>query len=94
MKYDNNRTEEEKVSASLKTLASEYGDRIEYVSGSAKEQFDLSAALIRPDGIISWASDIEPDCSELQKAVARWFVRNSGTACCIGRSERPAFTSR
>jgi 2-polyprenyl-6-methoxyphenol hydroxylase-like FAD-dependent oxidoreductase len=64
--------------ASLKTLASEYGDRMKYVSGPAKEQLGLRAVLIRPDGIIAWASDNDPDCSELQKAAARWFVCSSG----------------
>ena len=46
---------------SLKTFAGEYGDRMKYVSGRAKEQLGLSAALIRPDGIIAWASDNAPD---------------------------------
>jgi len=63
---------------SLKTLASEYGDRIKYISGPAKDQLGLSALLIRPDGMIAWASDNDPDCSVLQKAAARWFVCNSG----------------
>jgi len=63
---------------SLKTLASEYGDRIKYISGSVKDRLALSALLIRPDGIIAWASDNAPDCSELQKAADRWFVCNSG----------------
>jgi 2-polyprenyl-6-methoxyphenol hydroxylase-like FAD-dependent oxidoreductase len=63
--------------AALKTLASEYGDRMKYVSGRAKEQFCLRAALVRPDGIIAWASAIEPDCSELQKAAARWFLKET-----------------
>jgi 2-polyprenyl-6-methoxyphenol hydroxylase-like FAD-dependent oxidoreductase len=61
--------------ASLKTLASEYGDRIKYVSGRTKEQFGLSAALIRPDGFIAWASDNNPDCNELQRAAARWLMK-------------------
>jgi hypothetical protein len=61
--------------AALKTLASEYGARIKYVSGRAKEQLGLRAALIRPDGISAWASDNEPDCSEVQKTAARWFAR-------------------
>jgi hypothetical protein len=43
--------------AALNTLASEYSGRIKYVSGRAKEQLGLSAALIRPDGIIAWADD-------------------------------------
>jgi hypothetical protein len=61
--------------ASLKTLADEYGGQIKYVSGQAKERLGLSAALIRPDGMIAWASDNDPDCSELQKAAARWVVK-------------------
>ena len=57
---------------SLETLASEEDERIKYVTGRAKEALGLSAALIRPDGIVAWASDNIPDCSELQKAAARW----------------------
>jgi 2-polyprenyl-6-methoxyphenol hydroxylase-like FAD-dependent oxidoreductase len=60
--------------ASLKALAGEYGGRIKYISGSAKDRLALGAVLIRPDGIIAWASAGDPDCSELQKAAARWFV--------------------
>jgi flavin-dependent dehydrogenase len=63
--------------ASLKTLASEYGNQVKYISGRAKAQLGLSAALIRPDGIIAWAAGDNPDYSELQKAAARWFVRNA-----------------
>jgi len=63
--------------ASLKTLANEYGDRIKYVSGRAKEQFGLSVALIRPDGIIAWASENDPDYSELQNAAARWLMKEA-----------------
>ncbi|WP_183576467.1 FAD-dependent monooxygenase [Mucilaginibacter sp. X5P1] len=59
--------------ASLKTLADKYGDQMKYVSARAKEQLGLSAVLIRPDGFIAWACDSDPDCSELQKAAARWF---------------------
>ena len=64
--------------ASLKILASEYSERMKYVSGRAKEQLGLSAVLIRPDGIIAWASDKDPDCRELEKAAARWFVFSRG----------------
>jgi FAD binding domain len=64
--------------AALKTLASEYGGRIKHVSSRAREQLGLSASLIRPDGIIAWASDKDPDCGELAKAAARWFVFSPG----------------
>jgi hypothetical protein len=60
--------------ASLKTLATEYGDQIKYIPGRAKEQLGLSTVLIRPDGIIARASVNAPDYSEFQKAAARWFV--------------------
>ena len=62
---------------SLETLAGQYGGQIRYVSGSVKERLGVSAALVRPDGIIAWASDEDPDAGELQKAVDRWFVCNS-----------------
>ncbi|HEY8957315.1 FAD-dependent monooxygenase [Chitinophaga sp.] len=63
--------------SSLKTLAGEYGDQIRYVSGPAKDQLGVSAALIRPDGIIAWAAGNNTDYNELQKAADRWFTRNS-----------------
>lgn len=62
------------TNASLKTWTGEYRDRIRYISGAVKERLGVSAILIRPDGIVAWASDREPDCSELQKAAVRWFA--------------------
>ncbi len=61
--------------ASLKTWINTYGDQIVYITGHAKEQFDLSALLIRPDGIIAWVTDGTANLNELQKVTARWFVR-------------------
>ncbi|WP_083488739.1 FAD-dependent monooxygenase [Pedobacter borealis] len=58
---------------SLKKLASEY-NQIDYISTHAKEQLNLTAALIRPDGIVAWATDNVVEISEMQKAMARWFV--------------------
>jgi 2-polyprenyl-6-methoxyphenol hydroxylase-like FAD-dependent oxidoreductase len=58
---------------SLKTLAAKYGDRLKYISARAKEQFDLTAVLIRPDGSIAWASDSEPNEQALKEAAATWF---------------------
>ena len=60
--------------ASLKTLASEYVG-VKYVSRRAKEQFGLSAVLIRPDGYVAWASDSEPDETSIRQAAALWFAR-------------------
>jgi 2-polyprenyl-6-methoxyphenol hydroxylase-like FAD-dependent oxidoreductase len=60
---------------SIKTLASEYGNQIKYVFGRAKEQLGLSAVLIRPDGVVSWASNVEPNTQSIRKELALWFVR-------------------
>jgi len=59
--------------ASLATLASEFGARVKFVSGRAKEQLGLSTVLIRPDGFVAWASDSEPDGHSIRQAVALWF---------------------
>ena len=59
--------------AALQTLAGGYGDQLKYVSGRAKEQLGLCAALVRPDGFIAWASDSASLDSELGQAAARWF---------------------
>ena len=59
--------------ASLETLASEYGDRIKFVSSPAKESLGLSTVVIRPDGFVAWASDHEPDEQSIRQAVALWF---------------------
>jgi hypothetical protein len=63
---------------SLKTLAGEYSDQLKYISGCAKEQLGLSAVLVRPDGIIAWASDNNPDYREVRKAAVQCFVCDSG----------------
>jgi hypothetical protein len=60
---------------SLKALASEYGDQLKFISGSAKEQLDLNALLIRPDGFVAWASDSALKEESIRQATARWFAR-------------------
>ena len=60
--------------AAFQTLAAEYGSQLKYISAPAKEQLGLSAALIRPDGVIAWAVNNDPDHSEFKKAASRWFV--------------------
>jgi 2-polyprenyl-6-methoxyphenol hydroxylase-like FAD-dependent oxidoreductase len=62
------------ANTSFKTVAGEYSDRMKYISGTTKERLGVSAALIRPDGIIAWAASGAPDYSELQMVAARWFV--------------------
>ena len=60
---------------SLKSLADEYGEQLKYVSGRAKEQLGVSAALVRPDGIVAWACERAADERAVREAVGRWFGR-------------------
>ena len=61
-------------------MASDYGNRGTYISGSTKVRLAVSAVLIHDDEIIAWASDNDLNFSELQKAATRWFVCNSGSS--------------
>jgi len=63
------------ANAFFKTVASASGEQIKYVAACTKERFGLSAALIRPDGIMVWAADRETNGGELEEMVARWFMR-------------------
>jgi len=59
---------------SLKKLAGEFGNQLKYIAGRAKDQLGVNAVLIRPDGIVAWVAENNPDYSELRKAAARWFA--------------------
>ena len=59
--------------ATLESLAGEYGDRLKYVSGRAKQQLGLSTVLIRPDGFVAFACDNEANEQSIRQALARWF---------------------
>ena len=63
------------ASAALAAWASSYGGQLQYVAGQAKDQLGLRAVLVRPDGIVAWASDHAPAMAELQQAADRWFAK-------------------
>jgi hypothetical protein len=66
-------------SDSMEALASEYGDRIKFISGTAKAQLGLNSVLVRPDGFVAWASNGEPDESSVRAALRRWFGARTTT---------------
>lgn len=59
--------------ASLRTLASRWGDRITYVARDAKDRLGLSAVLVRPDGVVAWISEAAPSIDDASQAASRWF---------------------
>ncbi|WP_408734238.1 FAD-dependent monooxygenase [Paraburkholderia bannensis] len=60
-------------SASLAAIASLWGERVAYVSGDVKEGLGLSALLVRPDGIVAWASESGTDFEGARQALVKWF---------------------
>ena len=58
---------------SLRELAARWGDRLRIVAGGAKDTLGLAALLVRPDGIVAWASDAAPAPADVEAAIARWF---------------------
>lgn len=59
--------------AMLPALARRWGDRLVAVPMASAVDFGLRAALVRPDGIVAWATDGEPDGDELARIVPLWF---------------------
>jgi 2-polyprenyl-6-methoxyphenol hydroxylase-like FAD-dependent oxidoreductase len=59
----------------LATLARRWNERITYVSNDVEDRRGLSAALVRPDGIVAWASDALPDAEQASSAASRWLGR-------------------
>jgi hypothetical protein len=61
------------VRAPLQTLASRWSGRIRYVASDAKDRLGLSAVLVRPDGVVAWASEAGASEEEVELAASRWF---------------------
>jgi hypothetical protein len=57
----------------LEIMAGLYSDNVKYLPGPAKDQLGLSAVLVRPDGIVAWASTDEIDEAALRQVLSHWF---------------------
>ncbi len=74
------------ASASLKALANSYNQQLRYLSCTPKNSLGMRALLVRPDGIIAWATDKDPkeiDFSEAVKAAERWFTKDRHVASSL-----------
>ena len=60
--------------APRREIASRWGDQVSYVDREARDDLGLSAVLVRPDGIVAWACDGEPDLVGAATAGSRWFA--------------------
>ncbi|PXV54054.1 2-polyprenyl-6-methoxyphenol hydroxylase [Dyella jiangningensis] len=59
--------------ASLRQLAGRWEDRLAYVASGAADTLGLSALLVRPDGLVAWATQDRPDPNEASQVALRWF---------------------
>ncbi|KAB1979555.1 FAD-dependent monooxygenase [Streptomyces triticiradicis] len=61
------------IDRALRAAAKGWGDRIHYAAGPARDDLGLGAALVRPDGVVAWASELAPDRDAFERAAAQWF---------------------
>lgn len=47
--------------------------RIRYAAGPAENDLGLGAVLVRPDGVVAWAGDRDPDREAFERAAGQWF---------------------
>ena len=61
------------ASEPLSALCDGRQDRLRYLTSRAKDEKDLTALLVRPDGFVAWATDANPDSTSAQQSIQRWF---------------------
>lgn len=59
--------------APLQALASRWSGRIAYVAGDTNDRLGLRAVLVRPDGVVAWASEEASSLEEACQVASRWF---------------------
>jgi len=59
--------------ANLRAWADSAGGQLRYAAGQPEESLGLRAVLIRPDGIVAWATNEAIDTAELAAAAASWL---------------------
>jgi 2-polyprenyl-6-methoxyphenol hydroxylase-like FAD-dependent oxidoreductase len=69
------------VEAAFDEVASRWNDRIVRVAAEATNGLGLSAVLVRPDGVVAWASETAPDVATFAQAATRWFGEPQSDVC-------------
>lgn len=59
---------------SLHALANKFTGQINYVSKTAKQPIGLHAILVRPDGVVVWASAGPTNTGEVMKVLSCWII--------------------
>ncbi|MCD4486701.1 FAD-dependent monooxygenase [Chromobacterium vaccinii] len=59
--------------APLQAWMERWQGRVDYAAANVKNSLGLHAVLVRPDGVVAWASDAPPDIEEIATPLAQWF---------------------
>jgi 2-polyprenyl-6-methoxyphenol hydroxylase-like FAD-dependent oxidoreductase len=57
----------------LRSLGPIHKERLKYVSTQVKDSKQLTALVVRPDGFVAWATGSQPNISDFENAIRRWF---------------------
>jgi 2-polyprenyl-6-methoxyphenol hydroxylase-like FAD-dependent oxidoreductase len=66
--------------APLQRLSTRWSRGVTYIADDTKNRLGLKAILVRPDGVVAWATDETPQRNEVASVMARWFVGASSLA--------------
>ena len=59
--------------ARIKTLGARWRNRLHVITTRLKENSDLTALFVRPDGFVAWATNGQPDLSRVATALSMWL---------------------
>lgn len=57
----------------LGSLCQGWSDRLDYVRERAQTELGFRALLVRPDGIVAWATEGELNVEEVKQSLSRWY---------------------
>jgi 2-polyprenyl-6-methoxyphenol hydroxylase-like FAD-dependent oxidoreductase len=57
----------------LHDAALSWKGRIRYAAGPVSDDLGFAAVLVRPDGVVAWADQRDPDPEAFRQAATRWF---------------------
>jgi 2-polyprenyl-6-methoxyphenol hydroxylase-like FAD-dependent oxidoreductase len=63
--------------ARISGLGARWRDRLKVVTTRVRNNSDLTALFVRPDGFVAWAADRQPDLDQATSALSTWL----GTSC-------------
>jgi len=65
---------------SLRKISESWQERIRYVSAKVEDSLGLTAFFVRPDGFVAWATDGEPNPSEVAGILTCWLGEPSAAS--------------